>query len=170
MRASKTYGLLLVVIVLLVVPAAIGYYRVESIRDTYPSHVAAEKSQTDGSKSAAAALSDQSNKFMGWAVGLLGWIGGIAYLTEFRRIPHRSRALLLLLPAASLLLVSIWTGLVFARRFSYLALNEALGPDVPLNNLLLEQWNYLLYSLVPIGITTVLFFWQLLLQRRKDEK
>src|SRR5437763_1031236 len=119
MKTSKTYILLLIVVVLLAIPAVIGYWRVERIRATYPSHVARENSQTEGSKNAAAALSAQSSKFTGWAVGLLAWVVGIAFATELRRIPHRSRALLFLPPAVGLILASIWAGIVFDGRFSY---------------------------------------------------
>jgi hypothetical protein len=165
----KAYALLSIVLVLFLGPLLLGFLRVEHIRDTYKFHKAREASQTEGSKGAAAALSAQSNKFTSWAVGLLAWVGGVAYATELRRIPHRSLGLLLLPPAAGLLLASVWAGVVFDRRFSYLALNEALGSDVPLNNLLLAQSNCLFISLLPIGVTTVLFFWHLLLQRRKNE-
>lgn len=170
MKTSKTYILLLIVVALLVIPAGIGYVRIERIRDSYSSHIARENSQTEGTKNAVAALSDQSNTFTTWAVGLLVWIGGVAFVTELRRIPNRSLVLLFLPLAAGLVLASVWAGIIFDARFSYLALNEALGGDEPLNNLLIEQRNFLFFSMIPIGITTVVFFLHLLLLRRQDEK
>lgn len=165
MPKSRAFGLLLIVVLLLLIPSAIGYWRIEAIRDTYASHVPQENSQTEGTKGAAGALSDQSSTFTGWAVGLLAWISGLAFVSELRKIPNRSRALLFLPPAAGLVLASIWAGIIFNRRFSYLALNEALGSDSPLNNLLMEQQNLLFVAIVPVAIATVLFFWHLLKEK-----
>jgi hypothetical protein len=155
--------------VMLLSPLKVGLSRVEEIRKTYPKHQATFRSQTDGSKDAVAALASQSGKFTGWAVALIAWVAGLTFASEGRSNLRRTHAVLLLAPSAGLLLVSIWAGVKFDARLSYLALNQALGTDKPLNDLLLTQRDYLLTALVPIAVAPVLLAWSLLADEVKDE-
>jgi len=144
---------------LFAVPATIGYSRVQAIRVEYDkAPPPRESTQTAAWKDAADAMAAHSNTLTTSAVGLLGWIALVGLGTSIRQIPWRAFVLLLLAPAAGMLLVSTWAGEAFQRRLTYLRLKETIGYDNSLNALLGVQSDYLVWSLLPLSFVTFVFF------------
>jgi hypothetical protein len=145
------------------IPAGVGLWKVEQVRAAYDAGPPPQRgTQTPGLKDSAETMAAHSDTLTTWGVGLLVWIALVGMTASIRETPWRGFVLLLLAPAAGLLIPSVWASIIFHRRLAYLRLKEALGYDNSLNALLGTQSTWLFLSLIPLAIVTFIFFVSLL--------
>lgn len=156
---------LILLIVAIFGPALWWYQRLEGVRARY----ATECTQGQSTGSTAADISgginsmkEQSALLLNW--GLVGLGGVIALITTTGTHPFLGiRWLFLLLaPALSLLAGSLWAGLLFQRRVTFLGLNACRDTGT-LNDLLLGQSDLLQYAIWLMAFFAVVCLGQIVL-------
>ena len=158
-RAKRTVRILLL-LVLLLVPAYYWYSRIENIRSQYQVAERAEPQRDIRGtcwKDFIAEMSKQSQLLITWGVLLLAGVTALATTTKIHPIPNVEWVYLLLAPATSFLLGSLWAGVVFERRLTYLMNKDGFGSVSSLYGLLGVQSELFEYGVVPLGLFALCF-------------
>jgi len=159
----KKVGLVVLLLIALGAPIGVWTNVLESVRDGYdvecPEVTAAEQVQGDRSIGRDS-MKEQNALLLNWAFVALA--GTIALITTTGTHPFKwiQWLFLLLAPALSLLVGSLWAGLLFERRATFLEVNQCAATGT-LNDLLLAQSNLLAYAVLFLGSFALLCLTQI---------
>jgi hypothetical protein len=102
-------------------------------------------------------MGPQNKQLIDWGGLLLAGVIALVITTKVHAIKYYEWIFLLLSPAASFLLCSLWAGVVFQRRAAYLAIQTNSVRLDSLNELLGLQSQNLAFGLMPLSIFALVF-------------
>lgn len=167
---SASNRLLIRVIIFVLSVALSGgycYHRVDLIRAQYQNYK--EKQNADSIrnydyKSAFEKMADKNELFINLAVAVLGGVITLVIVAKVHPIVHIEWVYILLGPAASFLIGSLWSGVIFQSRLTYLTLKKIESFET-LNELLMAQSDFLEYAIYILSIFGCIFLLNIVLGR-----
>lgn len=141
------------------------YCRIDAIRAEYQESMKKPQGTELGSQQTNAILPDmrkQNELLTNWGVIALGGLIALTVTTKVHPISRLEWIYLLFVPAASLLLGSLWASVVFQRRLTYLAL-KGIASVESLNKLLTAQSDFLQLGILILGLFTGIFLLNIVL-------
>lgn len=148
--------LLLVLVIALAAPSRYWWTRLENVRDKYEiecgrTSEGTPKTLEDLTGKGTDSMKEQSALLLSWAFGILGAAIALVTTTGTHRFEGIRVLFLILAPALSFLTGSLWAGLLFQRRLTWLQLNDCAARGT-LNDLLLAQNELLRYAICALAV------------------
>lgn len=179
---------LVLLVLLLALPTCYWIHSSESIRDSYqvpvtqPQSTAAPatspepaKPSPDSAKASAECaklspevpkrMTEQNKQMIDWGVLLLGGLVALVTTTKVHKITYCEWWYLILVPAISFIFGSVWVGVLFQRRATYLEVHQLADTSESLLRYLWLQSTAFTYSLLPLALFAVLFLTAIILGR-----
>ena len=161
-------------LLLLALPSYCWIQATERIRDTYQAadanrHLTADPSTTpEVAKPCLTTpdrMAEQNKQMIDWGVLLLGGLVALLTTTKVHKIAHHEWWFLILTPAASFILGSLWAGVLFQRRAAYLSVQKYADASESLNGFLSIQSHEFIYALIPLALFALVFLAAIILGR-----
>jgi hypothetical protein len=158
--ASKAI-ITIVLVITIIAPSWYWWARIESVRDKNEVCETVPLIPEDRIETATDSMKEQSALLLNWAFVALGAIIALLTTTRTHRFTHIRMLFLILAPALSLLTGSLWAGVLFQRRLTYLQLNGCTERQT-LMDLLLAQSNLLNTAICVLATFSFLCLLQIL--------
>ncbi|MBZ5668034.1 MAG: hypothetical protein LAO30_26050 [Acidobacteriia bacterium] len=110
-------------------------------------------------------MTEQNKQMIDWGVLLLGGLVALVTTTKVHKIAYCEWWYLILTPAASFIFGSVWVGVLFQRRATYLEVHQLADTSESLLSFLSLQSTAFTYSLLPLVLFAVLFLTAIILGR-----
>lgn len=175
-KTTKAIIRVVLLILILIATSVYWYSRIDTIRASYQTVEQLPKSEPENSRSkdateemghgdskvsrwkdAAKEMRNQNQLLINWGALLLAGITALVATSTVHAIPKLEWIYLLLAPAGSLLLGSLWAGVIFQRRLTYLILKDDIESIGSLNSLLTAQAELLQWGVIPLAILALVF-------------
>lgn len=101
-------------------------------------------------------MTRQNDLLINWGVIILGALVALVVTTRVHKAPLVAWLFVLVGSAATVLIGSLWAGVLFQRRLTYLV-QKPLVSVSSLNELLLAQSELLEMALIPLGVFAAAF-------------
>jgi hypothetical protein len=152
----KELAMVVLLLATILVPGYLWFDGLNDIRNTYANELIKKGAKADWAR-AVDFMQKQSELLLNWAIALLGGIVAIITTRTLHQFKYIKLLYLLLAPALSLLVGSIWAAQLFQRRLTYLKLHDRTGSGGgTLNDLLLAQSEYLQYAIWILAFFSVI--------------
>jgi len=152
---------LILLLVTVVSPAGCWFTRLEGVRARYEAECVAgpaEPQQSPNTSAGISSMKEQSALLLNWALVALGAAIALITTSGTHRFVGIHWLFLLLAPALSFLAGSLWAGLLFQRRVTFLELNGCPATGTLIDLLLWQSallqyavWVMALFALVCLG-------------------
>ncbi len=161
-------------LLLFVFPTYCWIHSSESIRDSYQVPNTKQQSTVTAPTAPETAkpspvipehMEVQNKQMIDWGVLLLGGLVALVTTTKVHKIAYCEWWFLILTPAASFVLGSLWAGVLFQRRAAYLAVQQASDTSESLYKFLSLQSTEFIYCLIPLALFALVFLAAIILGR-----